>query len=61
MVNVSGWKSNPSERKKSKSIYLSESDWDFLTKEGKGSQTQAIRDMIAIQIDKQRDKKSSVV
>ncbi len=34
------------ERKESRSIYLTISDWDFLSKEGHGYPTRLIREMI---------------
>lgn len=55
MSNVSGWKSKPSERKTSKSIYLSIDDWDWLYTEGKGSPVNCIREMISL---RRQEKKS---
>lgn len=43
------------ERKEPKSIYLAEKDWDFLYKEGNGSPTHAIRELIIFKRDYQKD------
>lgn len=46
MSNTKCWERKDSERKESKSIYLTAGDWEFLNKESKGAPSSLIREMI---------------
>jgi hypothetical protein len=40
------WEKDPLDRKESRTLYLSISDWNFLREEGKGSPVECVRNMI---------------